>query len=483
MGRRHPASGIDAFWDLEAYLSRAFGGKVGLSEIERGAETRARELVRLSMQAAIDAMAPGDVGHALVLSSEDGPVRLSHRRIHVRRVLAICGELRIARMGYFAPGHPAIHPLDARLALPGKSYSYELCRRVVRGAVCCPFDEAIAFVAEMIGTKIPKLSAETMVKDAAVDFDAFYASRTGPSAVRPRRGEILVAAIDGKGIPLVKPEGAEKLVRRGKGQKAQKKKMATVATVFSQAPVPRTPKSVVASLFKEPTNRPRSSRSRPTAKRVWASLIADKDSFFADVRAEMDRRDPRHRRTWVIVTDGERALQRRVTETFGDVTLVLDLLHVLQRLWSVAYLFHPEGSPEAAAFVRERAERILNGGVSQVVKGLRQMATKRRLRGQRAKTLHDAADYMYRNRSRMAYDVYLRNGWPIASGAVEGACKNLVRDRFERSGMRWTPEMAEPMLKLRALHLSGDFDEYWDFHIAQDQQRLYKKGAWRVVRI
>jgi hypothetical protein len=92
---------------------------------------------------------------------------------------------------------------------------------------------------------------------------------------------------------------------------------------------------------------------------------------------------------------------------------------------------------------------------------------------------------MYRNRSRMAYDVYLTNGWPIASGAVEGAGKNLGRDRFvlseERSGMRWTPDMAEAMLKMRALHLSGDFDEYWDFHIALDQQRLYKKGSWRVV--
>lgn len=483
MARRRPASGIDAFWDLEAFLSKAFGAKAGLSEIERGAEVRSREIVRLSIQAGIDALAPGDVGPALVLKSPTGPLRLSHRRVHVRRLLAICGELSISRMGYSAPGHGSVHPLDARLRLPGKTYSYELCRRVIRAAVCGPFDEAIAFVTEMTGVRVPKLSAETMVRDGAVDFDAFYASLSGAAAARPRRGEILVAAIDGKGIPMVKPEGAAKVVRRTKGQKANKKKMATVAAVFSQAPAPRTPASVLASLFADPDRDRHPPRSRPTAKRVWASLISDKDSFFADVRAEMLRRDPRRRRTWVIVTDGERALQRRVTETFGDVTLVLDLLHVLQRLWSVAYLFHPEGSPEAAAFVRHRAERILHGQVSQVVKGLRQMATKRRLRATRAKTLHDAADYMYRNRSRMAYDVYLHNGWPIASGAVEGACKNLVRDRFERSGMRWSEQMAEAMLKMRALHLCGDFDDYWQFHVEQDQQRLHPKGSWRVVAI
>jgi hypothetical protein len=73
--------------------------------------------------------------------------------------------------------------------------------------------------------------------------------------------------------------------------------------------------------------------------------------------------------------------------------------------------------------------------VSQVVKGLRQTVTKRRLTGQKAKTIRGVADYLYNNRERMRYDHYLSNGRPIASGTVEGACKNLIRDRFERSGI------------------------------------------------
>jgi hypothetical protein len=73
----------------------------------------------------------------------------------------------------------------------------------------------------------------------------------------------------------------------------------------------------------------------------------------------------------------------------------------------------------------------------------------------------------------MCYDEYLEKGWPIASGSVEGACKNLIKDRMERSGMRWTPAMAEAMLRLRALYLSGDFEDYWIYHVLQDQQRLY----------
>jgi hypothetical protein len=333
----------------------------------------------------------------------------------------------------------------------------------------------------MIGTAVPKRSAEQIVLDAAGDFDAFYAERAG-AEVKPARGEILIAAIDCKGIPMVKPQAAERVVRRGKGEKANKKKMATVATVHSQALVVRTPKEVLDSLFA--TDRPSSERPRrqqPNHKRVWASLLADKDTFINDVKAEITRRDPRHRRTWVIVTDGERALQRRVCQTFKGVTLVLDLLHVLEKLWKAAYVLYPEGSPEAGAFVYQRAERILRGQVGQVVEGLRQTVTKRRLTGVKAKTLLDVAGYYHRNRERMRYDVYLQHGWPIASGSVEGACKNLIRDRFERSGMRWTPQTAEALLRLRATHLSHDFDAYWEFHVQQDQQRLYRKVSWQVV--
>lgn len=206
----------------------------------------------------------------------------------------------------------------------------------------------------------------------------------------------------------------------------------------------------------------------------------EKTAFITDVREDMLGRDRRRAHPWIIVTDGERALQRRVCKLFEDVTLVLDLLHVLEKLWKAAHALHAEGSAEAEGFVRVRALRILRGQVSQIVKGLRQMVTKRKLTGAKQKALLDAAGYFYRNRTRMAYDQYLAHGSPIASGSVEGACKNLIKDRMERSGMRWTPPMAEAMLRLRALYLSGDFEEYWDFHVLEDQRRLYPH-LWTVV--
>ena len=155
-------------------------------------------------------------------------------------------------------------------------------------------------------------------------------------------------------------------------------------------------------------------------------------------------------------------------------------MSIATEIWVPPFTGTPP-SPEATTWVQQRALRILQGEVSQVIKGMGQSATKRNLSHQKKKPVKAAAVYFYRNRTHMRYDEYLQKGWPIATGVVEGACKNLVKDRMERSGMRWMQQGAEAMLKLRAVYLSDDFEEYWTFHIQQQQERLYPSGQWKPV--
>jgi len=132
---------------------------------------------------------------------------------------------------------------------------------------------------------------------------------------------------------MVKPCAAQPKARRTKGQKANKKRMATVATVFTRAPWPRTPQQVIENLF--PTSRPPSGDTppppRPENKRVWASLLKGKTAVIQEVAEEMDRRDPSRSLTRLALTDGERALQIRVEQKL-NVTLILDLIHALEKL-------------------------------------------------------------------------------------------------------------------------------------------------------
>ena len=111
--------------------------------------------------------------------------------------------------------------------------------------------------------------------------------------------------------------------------------------------------------------------------------------------------------------------------------------------------------------------------VTGVVRGLREMGTKRGLRGAPKKTLARLTAYLERNRERMRYDEYLAAGYPIASGVIEGACRHLVKDRMERAGMHWTAAGAQAMLDVRSIYVSGAWEEYQEYRITLETERLY----------
>jgi hypothetical protein len=187
------------------------------------------------------------------------------------------------------------------------------------------------------------------------------------------------------------------------------------------------------------------------------------------------QRDPQQKRQWVVVIDGQPAQRKMIEKTAKqlnvNVTIVLDFIHVLEYLWKAAWCFFDKGDEAVEAWISKYAVKVLKGGCSQVAKGLRQSATKRKL------TKRDAVDscarHLLNNKKRLRYDEALAAGFPIASGIIEGACRHLINDRLDITGARWGLKGAEAILKLRSLKSSGDFDEYWDFHKQQSKKRLY----------
>ena len=168
-------------------------------------------------------------------------------------------------MGYSQPGVPGIFPLDQALTLPARSFSYELQRRLVKAAVQNPFLDSVQTIADLTGVSVSKGSLEQILPDAAQDFDAFYRQRSP----EPASGSILVAAVDCKGIPMVKPAGAQPASRLTKGQKANKKRMATVATVFTRAPW-CAPHNRLWKACSASRARPRRTRQRHRARKINA---------------------------------------------------------------------------------------------------------------------------------------------------------------------------------------------------------------------
>src|SRR5206468_1230485 len=149
------------------------------------------------------------------------------------------------------------------------------------------------------------------------------------------------------------------------------------------------------------------------------------------------------------------------------------LLHVTPRLWQAAKLLYGDKGKEVLPFVRQRVQQVLEGKVDTVLRGLRRLAAARGLKGAKKQALVRLCGYLRKNRQRMRYDVYLRAGYPIASGVIEGACRHLIKDRLERAGMHWTLTGAQAMLDLRSMWIGGHWEAFQQERIERETERLY----------
>ena len=160
-----------------------------------------------------------------------------------------------------------------------------------------------------------------------------------------------------------------------------------------------------------------------------------------------------------------------------SVTVVQDFVHVLEYLWKAAWCLHEEGDVRAEQWVQQHALEVLRGKVSAVAAGMRRSATRRGLSQAARQPLDTCADYLLRNRARLDYAQALKQGLPISTGVVEGACRHLVKHRMECSGARWSLQGAEAVLQLRALRMSGDWQAYLAFHQRTERLRNYPAAS------
>ncbi len=190
----------------------------------------------------------------------------------------------------------------------------------------------------------------------------------------------------------------------------------------------------------------------------------------------MEKREGEHIKARVALTDGAEALQKRMLKHIPHATLVLDFIHANEYLWDAANRLYHEQDPQRQTWVEKRPLDLLSGRTEQVIVDLRNLAQAPDVKPAQQKQLHKTANYFERNLAYMHYDEYLRKGWPIASGVIEGACRHLVKDRFELTGMRWTQEGAESLLRLRAVSENGDWEDYHAYRRAQRHRRLYSSS-------
>jgi hypothetical protein len=489
-GARSSDGGLEAFSGaaeqflaLTGWLAGEQARGLEHAQLEARLEEDGRELIRALLQDHLDLRAGSERRLELVVGAE-GARRANVERSHARALETVFGEVELKRLAYRARGAENLYPADAQLNLPAEKHSHGIRRLAALEAPRSSFQDAQAAILRQTGQRLGTRQLRELTAAAAVDFTSFYQQRQRPAG---ETDDVLVLSCDGKGV-VMRPEAlragtqkqaqssnAKLSTRLSKGEKRGRKRMAEVCAVYEVTPSQRS----AADILPADEHERQAAQPAPQAKHKWlsASVTEDASTIVADMFAEADRRDPEQQRAWIALVDGNNHQIDRITKEAKarkrKVTILIDVIHVIEYLWSAAWCFFDEGDPAAERWVNDKARQILEGKAGITAASIRRKATRLGLDPDKRKNADRAADYLLNKRAHLDYPTALAHGWPIATGVIEGACRHLIKDRMDITGARWGLHTAEAVLKLRALISNGDFDTYWDFHLTQERRRVH----------
>ena len=435
-------------------------------QVERAVFQALKKIGFGAMELLIRLQGSGDLG--IQISSTERSLSRNPEQSKTR-IRSIFGEHSFQECTYAAGINKKIElrPISARLDLPEHQWSYLLQEFSQLFCVEQAFNQASRNLETVLGGRFSVDTLEHTSQRMGVEADAFLDALPVPA--KADEAKLLVATADGKGVPLINQNGAPVAAFEQAKKRPGNRRMATVASVYTVDPHVRTPEQIVGALFRDEhenqTKRPQPKNKHTTAhfatthedreKDVTVSAILEGTSWLAQqIEARIAPMQ-----TLILLMDGQEALWDAANVCLEGTKAVeiLDIIHVASYVWDAASLFETT-QENRMAFTRKWLQAILNGRVSSVLKSLRRLGTSKELRGEKLTSLNKICGYFEKHKTRMRYDEYLRAGYPIATGVIEGACRHLVKDRMERSGMRWTLEGARSMLNVRAVFQSA----YWE---------------------
>lgn len=414
---------------------------------------------------------------------------------HGRRKYRLDGErttplgTRFGKVDFTRPVGRRVHKRDAAMDLPVdrelglcSGFSLGVLAAMTRLCAQMAFASARATFASTYEWTPSSRATLRMVDTVGAEARAFLEQCPAPED----DGEILVLQVDGGGAPMIsqrehqrrrRPHTVTKRgvlgrhrrrqrrkehprVRRTKGKKSKNAKIAVVGVVYT---LRRTARGMEG----------------PVNKRVIATFESH-EALFVWLHREAKKRGYGRKRT-LFIADGLDHIWRMQERYFPDAEPCVDWYHVVEKIWSAGECLHREGSDELRAWVARQTDRLRNGSVHSVVMALEQhLGTTPRTgpgnKGRRER-LAKALKYLRDNLHRMPYKRWREGDLDIASGAVEGAVRNLVRVRLDGPGMRWGRERAERVLYLRCVLINGQWDEFTQYLGRRDALRLAAQPA------
>lgn len=184
-------------------------------------------------------------------------------------------------------------------------------------------------------------------------------------------------------------------------------------------------------------------------KEFWGA-IQDRTAVIEEACRRLEARRGSVIRRVAVMGDGARWIWDDLAPRVPNRREILDFYHASEHLAVVAAARFAEPSAREQ-WLTEMRHELRHIGPWRVI---REVERWRPTTEAAQQVRREELGYLRRNRERMHYPIYVREGFAIGTGAVEGACKNVVGARLKGAGMRWNAETARPVVHVRAAVLT-----------------------------
>ena len=198
---------------------------------------------------------------------------------------------------------------------------------------------------------------------------------------------------------------------------------------------------------------------RKRRKSCYVGRFETSETFGWHVWLEACRCGLRQAKEVVYLGDGAPWIRTEHHRHFGRATFIIDWFHASEYVWDCGKKLFGEGTKATEEWVKEHLDLLWDGWTKKLLDDLKEQ--RKKYRGAKREAMDTLIRYISSNEEQMRYDVFRAKDYDIGSGAVEGACKNVVGKRLKQSAMIWSRLGSSSVLALRVSWLNNRWEQLW----------------------
>lgn len=336
-------------------------------------------------------------------------------------------------MGCARPAKEVFSPLDEELGLLPAQVTPILYENLVRLGAWMPFEEAAEMLKAFTGAQV----SEFAVRQSSLAAGEAYVNEQSQEVERLEK-ETPVAC-EGASKALLSADGAFVPLLHGEWAEV---KTVVIGEVCEKVWDAKTKEWVVHS-----------------QKHTYFSRLAEAGNFDRLALVETQRRGIENAGAVGAVQDGAAWLQGFTDYHRPDALRILDFAHATEYISKIGQAAFGANSTELVAWLEKQLHQLKHTGPDQLLVEVNRLVNAHP--DAQALKLPEALAYLEKRRAQMQYHLFLEQGFPIGSGAVESANKVVVEARLKGAGMHWARPHVDPMLALRNLVCNRRWEEDW----------------------